>query len=180
MQAARRAAGIAAALVILALAGVTPMNAVIARPTASVGTGATDAASTVLDQLHAAASRADGAAYFALFAPDAVFIGTDATERWPIAAFRDYAMARFATGHGWTYTPRERHVTLAPIPCGCVAWFDEVLDSANYGTSRGTGVLIKTEHGWKIAQYALTFPVPNDLAADITGRIKAFEAGQHR
>jgi hypothetical protein len=131
--------------------------------------------SATLDSLHAAAAKADGAAYFALFAPDAVFIGTDASERWPIAAFRVYAMARFATGKGWTYTPRERHVTLAQIPCGCVAWFDELLDSKKYGTSRGSGVLIKTDGGWKIEQYALTFPMPNDLAADITGRIKAFE-----
>ena len=32
-----------------------------------------------LDALHAAAAKADGAAYFQLFAPDAVFLGTDAT-----------------------------------------------------------------------------------------------------
>ncbi len=135
--------------------------------------------SATLDRLHESAAKADGAAYFALFAPDAVFIGTDASERWPIAAFRDYAMKRFATGQGWTYAPRERHVTIAAIPCGCLAWFDELLDNAHYGTSRGTGVLIKTPEGWKIEQYALTFPIPNDMAADMTSRIKAFEAGQH-
>jgi hypothetical protein len=132
--------------------------------------------SRTLDRLHAAAARADGAAYFALFAPDAVFIGTDASERWPLAAFREYAMKRFAAGQGWTYTPRVRHVTLAPIACGCVAWFDELLDSAKYGTSRGSGAMIDTGQGWKIEQYVLTFPIPNDLAADMTARIEAFEA----
>jgi hypothetical protein len=136
--------------------------------------------SRTLDRLHAAAAKADGAAYFALFAPDAVFIGTDASERWPIAAFRNYAEARFAAGEGWTYTPRERHVTVAAIPCGCIAWFDELLDNAKYGTSRGSGVLIKTGQDWKIEQYALTFPIPNDMAAELTNRIKAFEAKQHR
>jgi hypothetical protein len=40
--------------------------------------------SIVLDALHEAASRADGRTYFELFAHDAVFFGTDATERWPI------------------------------------------------------------------------------------------------
>ncbi len=136
----------------------------------------TRAIGQVLDSLHRTASKADGGAYFALFAPDAVFIGTDVSERWTLDAFRAYAMPRFAQGKGWTYRPRQRHVTLAPIPCGCVAWFDEVLDSASYGTSRGTGALIQTPAGWKIEQYALTFPIPNELAAEVTDTIKAFEA----
>jgi hypothetical protein len=49
-----------------------------------------------------------------------------------------------------------------------------------YGTSRGTGVMVLENGGWKVAQYALSFPIPNDLAAGITEQIKAFEAGQHR
>jgi hypothetical protein len=145
---------------------------------ATPDTAATAQISQTLDHLHEAAARADGAAYFRLFAADAVFIGTDATEQWPIAAFREYAMARFATGQGWTYTPRERHVTVAKTPCRCVAWFDELLDNVNYGTSRGVGVLINAGHGWKIEQYALTFPTPNDMAADITRQIKAFEGAR--
>ena len=51
-----------------------------------------------------------------------------------------------------------------------------MLDSQSYGTSRGTGVLVLDEDGaWKIAQYALTFPMPNDLATELTGRIRGFE-----
>jgi hypothetical protein len=136
--------------------------------------------SAMLDSFHAAASKADGNAYFALFAPDAVFIGTDASERWPVAAFRDYALPLFAKGKGWTYIPRAgtRHITLGQIPCGCVAWFDELLDNAGYGTSRGTGMVTLTPAGWKIEQYALTFPIPNHLAKDMTGKIKAFEKPQ--
>ncbi len=115
-----------------------------------------------LDALHAAAARADGAAYFALFTPDARFIGTDASERWTLSEFRAYAEPYFARGQGWTYTPVERTVTLAPIQCMCVAWFDEVLDSQSYGVTRGSGVLRKTRAGWKIEQYVLSFAVPND------------------
>jgi hypothetical protein len=129
----------------------------------------------VLDQLHTAASKADGKAYFDLFAPDAVFIGTDASERWTMDQFRGYALPLFAQGKGWTYKPRLRHVTIARVPCSCVAWFDEILDSASYGASRGTGMLSLTPFGWKIEQYALTFPIPNDLAKEMTARIKAFE-----
>ncbi|ATQ44963.1 protein with SnoaL 3 domain, NTF 2 superfamily [Caulobacter mirabilis] len=130
----------------------------------------------VLDSLHAAAAKADGPAYFALYAPDAVFIGTDVTERWSLPEFRAYAEPHFSKGKGWTYTPRTRHVTIAPVDCRCVAWFDEVLDSAGYGTTRGTGALVKTADGWKVSQYVLTFPIPNDIAKDITASIKAFEA----
>jgi hypothetical protein len=50
------------------------------------------------------------------------------------------------------------------------------LDSAAYGTSRGTGTLALTPWGWKIEQYALTFPIPNDLAKEMTGEIKSFES----
>ncbi len=130
----------------------------------------------VLDTLHGAAARADADAYFGLYTPDAVFIGTDVSERWTLAQFRAYAAPIFAQGRGWTYTlrPGTRHIAVAPD--GRTAWFDEVLDSASYGTSRGTGVLVLTPQGWRIAQYHLTFPIPNDLAGEITARIRAHEA----
>ena len=133
-----------------------------------------------LDQLHDAASKADGDRYFKLFADDAIYIGTDAAERWTIAQFRSYAEPYFAKGTGWTYKPRSRHVVVADIPCHCVAWFDELLDSQSYGTSRGTGVLTLKNGSWKIEQYALTFPIPNDLAKGMTKEIEAFEAKQKK
>ena len=132
----------------------------------------------VLDQLHLAAAKADGAPYFALYTPDAVFLGTDVTERWTIPAFRAYAQPYFDKGQGWTYAARERQVTIAPVDCRCVAWFDEVLDSQSYGTARGTGTLVKTADGWRVSQYALTFPIPNDVADEVVARIKAFEAAK--
>ena len=132
------------------------------------------AAAAVLDALHGAATRADGATYFDLFTPDATYIGTDVTEHWSIAEFRAYAEPYFNRGRGWTYVPRSRSLTLAPLDCRCVVWFDEALDSQSYGTSRGTGVLVRGEDGrWRIALYALTFPIPNVLARDMTARIRA-------
>lgn len=131
-------------------------------------------AAAVLDALHAAASKADGPVYFDLFTPDATYIGTDVTEHWSIAEFRAYAEPYFNRGRGWTYTPRSRSLTLAPLDCRCVVWFDEALDSAGYGTSRGTGVIVRGEDGrWRVALYALTFPIPNALARDMTARIRA-------
>lgn len=132
-----------------------------------------------LDALHVAASKADGDAYFALYAPEAVFIGTDAAERWTKEEFRAYAKPYFDQGKGWTYSPRpgSRHVTIVPDTEGRVAFFEELLDNAKYGTCRGTGVVRKIDGKWRVCQYHLTFLIPNDLAEKFTGEIKVFERG---
>lgn len=125
----------------------------------------------VLDDFHLAAAQADEARYFGHLAGNAVFLGTDGSERWEKEAFRAFAHPHFAQGKGWTFTPRDRHVTFSTD--GTVAWFDEALDSATYGACRGSGVLENTKEGWKIAQYNLSIPIPNDLAQDFVARIRA-------
>lgn len=160
-----------------ALALIVALAAAAATAPALAGPADDSAAvGKVLDRFHAAAAHSDFNGYFGQFAPQGVFIGTDAHELWTVDEFKAYARPAFEAGKGWIYTPRERHVAIAQIPCRCVAWFDEILDSKAYGTSRGTGVLVKGPQGWKITQYALTFPIPNDLAKDMTARIKAYEA----
>jgi hypothetical protein len=134
------------------------------------------AINAALDGFHDAASKADGARYFKLFTDDAIYIGTDAAERWTVGEFRAFAEPYMSKGTGWTYRPRNRNVVLPKLDCGCVAWFDELLDSESYGTSRGTGVMMKKNGKWLIAQYALTFPIPNALSKGMTDEIKAFEA----
>lgn len=136
------------------------------------------AINTTLDGLHDAAARADSAAYFDLFTPSARFIGTDATERWSLEQFRAYAMPYFSQGRGWTYRPRDRVVSVLPIECRCVASFDERLDNASYGETRGSGVLIRTAEGWKIDQYVLSFAVPNEAAKDVVALIAAGAPGE--
>jgi len=126
-----------------------------------------------LSSFHEAASKGDWDAYFGLMSEDAIFLGTDASERWDKDTFRNgYA----AKSKGWTYIMRERHINFTPD--GNSAWFDELLDNEKYGTSRGTGILIRTNAGWKISQYHLTFPIPNDLADGITQQIHTFETRQ--
>ncbi len=132
----------------------------------------------VLDSLHQAAAQADGDRYFSLYANDAVFFGTDATERWSIAEFREYAQARFDTGTGWTYRVCERNIFLDDPAEPDTAWFDESLHNEKYGDCRGTGVLIKRDDVWKIAQYNLTIPIPNDLALDVVSMIRKHEQDQ--
>ena len=129
-----------------------------------------DSIARVLDQFHEAASEHDFSSYFGLMSSDAVFIGTDASERWDLAAFRAYVKPHFDQGRGWTYKAKERHITLAKG--GSFAWFDEILENAKYGTCRGTGVLVKSGKDWKISQYHLTIPVPNGLAETLVKLIK--------
>jgi hypothetical protein len=93
----------------------------------------------VLNSFHQAAASADGDKYFSLLSDDAVFLGTDASERWSKVQFSTYATPYFSKGKGWTYLPRERHVAFSSA--GSVAWFDELLDNEKYGECRGTGVL---------------------------------------
>lgn len=47
----------------------------------------TKAINAVLDDFHDAAAKADGDRYFKHFAPRAIFLGTDATERWSVDEF---------------------------------------------------------------------------------------------
>jgi ketosteroid isomerase-like protein len=142
-----------------------------AEPAAAVaGATAADerAIRALLDDWHQAASRADGARYFGHMAEDAVFLGTDASERWSLAAFRAYCEPYFSKGIGWTYEPRERHVLVH----GDVAWFDERLWNDKYGECRGTGALRRDGGAWKLVHYSLTMPIPNELAADVVKMIR--------
>jgi len=124
----------------------------------------------VLDALHDAASDADGERYFDLFAPNAVFLGTDARERWTLDEFKAFAAPHFASGDGWTYTlkPGTRHIRVQ----NDIAWFDELLHNDSYGTCRGSGVGRRIDGDWKIEQYVLSFTVPNDAAQDVVRIIR--------
>jgi ketosteroid isomerase-like protein len=128
------------------------------------------AVSMLLDQMHDGASQANSKRYLHVFAPDAVFMGTDASERWTFEEFRGYAIDRFQTGTGWTYRlkPGSRHV----FASGDFAWFDELLDNLKYGTCRGTGVARKVDGRWKITQYSLALMVPNGVAEEVVKVIR--------
>ncbi|EPX63822.1 hypothetical protein D187_004951 [Cystobacter fuscus DSM 2262] len=146
-----------------------------AKPSAArpAEVSATATVNAVLDDWHRAAAQADEARYFAHFTPDAIYLGTDATERWTRDEFRAWAHPYFAKGKAWNFTPSSRHVSLSKD--GSMAWFDEVLATPNLGPSRGSGVLVKEGGTWKIAQYNLSVPIPNDVLDDVKARIEAYE-----
>jgi ketosteroid isomerase-like protein len=128
---------------------------------------------TVLNSFHQAAADAKAKPYFDLLSQDAVFLGTDATERWSKDEFKAFVEPYFLQGKGWLYTPVERNISL--IKQGQIAFFDELLFSESYGTCRGSGLLVKTDQGWKISQYNLSIPMPNGVAKALVKQIKVFE-----
>lgn len=133
-----------------------------------------DEVHAVLDDWHAAAAEADFERYFDHFTVDAVFMGTDATERWSVEQFMEYARPHFQSGEAWSFTATSRHVMFDDD--GNVAWFDEELDTPNLGPCRGTGVLVLEGQEWKIAHYNLSVPIPNDLVHDVVERIEEHHA----
>ena len=117
----------------------------------------------LLNGLHLDAHKGNFESYFDRYSPDAVFLGTDKTERWTIEEFKAYAKPAFLDGHGWTYLVIERNWE----GNGNIRWFDEILLNEKLGHCRGTGVVELVNGEWKISHYALTMLVPNSIAAEV-------------
>lgn len=130
-------------------------------------------ADRVLDDWHGAAAAADRKRYLSHFALDAVFLGTDAAERWDLAAFTAYVDVHFPRG-GWTFTPLKRYVMFGPSEE--VAWFDEQLLSDSYGDVRGSGALRRDGDTWRIVHYNMAFTIPNDVQPGVTDLVEKYKA----
>ena len=126
----------------------------------------------LLDGLHQDAHEGNFENYFNRYSPDAVFLGTDKTERWTIKEFKAYAEPAFLDGHGWTYKVVERNLEGE----GNTLWFDEILFNEKLGHCRGTGVLKLINGEWKIAHYALTMLIPNSIAEKVGSQSKVADA----
>ncbi len=151
-------------------------SGMLAGITACQNTNGSRAASSeevnaVLDDWHDAAEDADFERYFSHFSSDsAVFMGTDATERWTIAEFRPWSKPYFDRGRAWNFTPVERYVYFSDN--GKIAWFDEALDTPNLGPARGSGVLVWQDSAWKITHYNLSIPIPNAIADTVVKQVE--------
>lgn len=128
-----------------------------------------EAIATLLDDWHQAASVGDAERYFSYFTPDAVFLGTDETERWTVDEFREYATPHFEDGHGWTMGASRREIVVRENH----AYFDEDLTSEGLGPVRGSGVLHRTPEGWAIAHYVLSFTIPNDRVNELKALLES-------
>jgi SnoaL-like domain len=136
---------------------------------AASGQTAAQQVATALDDWHQAASVADESRYFGHFAPNGVFMGTDASERWTVAEFQQWAKPQFQRKSAWSFKPHDRHIDFSGDRK--TAWFDEMLDTPNLGLCRGSGVLLLVNGKWMISQYNLSVPIPNALVHDVVAQI---------
>jgi len=124
---------------------------------------------TLIAGWHKAATDADEDTYFGSMTENSVFIGTDASERWSLKEFKGYAEAAFQKDTAWDFTTKSRTITVSED--GRQAWWDEQLDTW-MGVCMASGVLSKTEQGWKIAHYQLSLAVPNEKIKDFQEMLK--------
>jgi hypothetical protein len=167
-----------AAALLVACAPTTPQPALPRAAPGALALSPFDAESSkaaiarVLDDLEDAAARADEARYFALFADEAVFLGTDARERWDLASFRAFAHPHFAAGKAWSFHAVRRSIT---VPDDQFAYFDEDLATEKLGPTRASGVLVSRQGGWKVAQYNLAVVIPNERFAEVRALLEDAE-----
>jgi SnoaL-like domain len=113
----------------------------------------------MLDSFNLEAARADYSGYFNNYTNDAIFIGTDATERWDKEQFMVWAKPYFDRGRAWNFKSIDRHIYIDENKN--IAWFDELLNT-QMKICRGSGVVIKKDNEWKIQQYVLSMTMPNN------------------
>lgn len=127
--------------------------------------------SAMLDSFNVAAARADFNRYFSFYDSGAIFIGTDATERWTKDSFMVWSKPYFDKGRAWNFSSVQRDIYFSED--GGTAWFDELLNT-QMKICRGSGVLAKIGDDWKIRQYVLSTTIPNRII-DTVISLKAAE-----
>ncbi len=126
-----------------------------------------DAEKSAIDSLinvwHHAAAVADEKTFFGLMEETAIYIGTDATERWLRDELKEWSKEYFDRESAWHFTPLSRNIELDPS--GQFAWFDELLDTW-MGTCRSTGIVSQKDGDWKILYYHLSVTIANEKIDD--------------
>jgi len=113
----------------------------------------------ILDNWHLAATNADIDAYFSALSNDAIYIGTDASERWTKAEFHKFCAPHFEKGKAWDFKAFDRKIYFSED--GKTAWFNELLNTW-MGVCRASGVLVHKNGSWKISHYQLSVTVKNE------------------
>ena len=97
--------------------------------------------------------------FFGCMAEDAIYIGTEAGERWLRDELKEWSKEYFKRESAWNFKPIMREIYFSENED--YAWFEERLDT-QMGECHGSGVLELTPDGWKFKHYHLSVTVPND------------------
>lgn len=123
----------------------------------------------LLDGWHKAAAVADEDAFFGAMTADAIYLGTDATERWLRDELKEWSKDYFKKETAWAFTAKKRQVYFHVS--GNIAWFEESLDTW-MGECRGSGIVTHEPDGWKIRHYNLSLPIANDKMKSVIELLK--------
>ena len=117
----------------------------------------------LMDNWHLSAALADEEIFFGSLDSNAVYLGTDPSERWLKHEFMDWGMKYFQRDTAWVFKPYNRIWEFSDDRK--YAWFDELLET-HMGTCRGSGVLKRYDDGWRIVHYNLALTLPNEKMND--------------
>ena len=125
-----------------------------------------------MNDWHLAAATADETVFFGLMAEDAIYLGTDASERWLRDELRTWSAEYFKRDKAWDFKPYNRQLYWSDNQR--MVWFEEMLDTW-MGTCRGSGVLVRQGAGWVLKHYDLAVMVPNDVIKDFIQLVETQE-----
>ncbi|MCO6461681.1 MAG: nuclear transport factor 2 family protein [Saprospiraceae bacterium] len=118
-----------------------------------------------IDAWHNAAAAGDSATFFGLMTEDAIYLGTDLSERWDRASMARDLGKYFRGRKAWHFVPYNRHYL--ELKDNNKILFDESLKTW-MGPCKATGMLTKTRGSWKISYYNLSVAVPNQYVKQYT------------
>lgn len=116
-----------------------------------------------MDTWHRAAAKANAEVFFGMMSEDAVYIGTDKTERWLRDELREWASGAFARESAWTFKATKRNWQIHAENQFAIC--DELLETW-MGPCRSTAVLSWNGDSWQIIHYQLSVTIDNNKIED--------------
>lgn len=116
-----------------------------------------------MDAWHKAAATADEGVFFGSMSEDAIYLGTDESERWLRDELKEWSAEYFKRDKAWAFKPYDRQLYWSDNQR--IVWFEEKLETW-MGPCRGSGILMRKGDGWVLKHYNLAALVPNDVIQD--------------
>ncbi|MFA9370555.1 MAG: nuclear transport factor 2 family protein [Labilibaculum antarcticum] len=116
-----------------------------------------------INKWHIAAAESKLEEYFDMMSENAIYIGTDASERWTKKEFYAFCEPHFLKGKTWNFKPFNRQIYFSDD--NKTIWFDELLDTW-MGVCRGSGVITIENGEFKISHYHLSVTIKNEKVSE--------------
>ena len=130
----------------------------------------------LLTRYRSALANSDAEKFFGCFDENSITFWTDEAERFTLPQLKAVLTPYFDQGQTWKRTVRDRHVYLGPNQQ--IGWFEEKTERDGV-PMRTTGVIQKTEKGWKIVQSNTAFALPNEIYPQIVKLVGNTKEGRN-